>query len=141
MTPQEVREWLMQVSDAQRRLLANEATIEAAGISPSLSPKSRSGTSDPTSRAAMLSEENDLLRAQVREGEELCRGVRKALGIPGNVLELRYIGLMTWPQIAEALSPMRLSVRQIRREEQHAREWVSFVGIPRAKAGRGAAEA
>ena len=137
MSPQEVRDWLQEVADAQLRLRANEATVESAGLVRSSGPSGRGGTSDPTPRAAMISEECDRLREQVREGEELCHGVRLALGVPGNVLELRYLRLMTWPQVAESL---RLSERHAHRMEQQAREWVSLVGLARAKAGRGIAE-
>lgn len=137
MSPQEVREWLEGVRDAQLRLRANVAMMEAAGVGPSMAPKSRSGTSDPVPRVAMLAEECDMLRAQVREGEELCHGVRLALGVPGNVLEMRYLRAMTWPQVADAL---RVSERHAHRMDEQAREWVSLVGLARARAGRGVAE-
>lgn len=78
------------------------------------------------------------LSDQVKEGRELCRGIRAANITQrwADALELHYIEDMTWHQTASALG---VSERQAQVDVSCALDWVDSVGMARARTGLGQA--
>lgn len=150
--PMTAREYFDGVRDAVRRRREAELFVEFDGDDwrPPRAPGV--GVGDPTANAAVyradvLAERLDEARREIESCEEviggaleLIAGIGAALGGRGapyaDVLELYYIDLMTWGDVANELG---CSDRYCRMLRNVALDWVDAVGLPRARGGEGIA--
>lgn len=139
MTASPSREFFDSVSDAVRARARAAALLE---YGPSGGSKGRStGCGDPVQARF---ESDEAARAQleaaertVREGERVIEGLRRVYARKADALELRYVRLMGWRQVGEALG---VDARTARRWADIMLDWVDLVGLARAAMGEGVAQ-
>lgn len=139
------REYFEHVSTLPRRIEeVNAAIVEGGeGLRPRPRHGGHSGPHDPTAARAIghmeaverLEFELESMQAEIAEAHRVCVGVSRAMGDNyGSVLEMYYIDLLTWDEVAAELGAAK---RTCIRWRDVACDWVDAVGIPRAKAGQG----
>lgn len=76
-------------------------------------------------------------RGTVADGLRVVAGLRRVYARKADAVELRYVRLMGWRQVGEALG---VDARTARRWADIMLDWVDLVGIARASMGDGVAQ-
>lgn len=76
-------------------------------------------------------------RGTVADGLRVVAGLRRVYARKADALELRYVRLMGWRQVGEALG---VDARTARRWADIMLDWVDLVGLARAAMGEGVAQ-
>ena len=137
------REYFAHIATLPRRIEdVNSAIVEGGeGLRPRTG--TASGPHDPTAARAIwhmeaierLECELEWMQAEIAEAHRVCVGVSLAMGDNyGSALEMHYIDLLTWDEVAAELGAAK---RTCIRWRDVACDWVDAVGIRRAMAGRG----
>ena len=138
----DAREYFEAVSQAVRQHRAAELVLQFGEPRSGSGGVSSSAVSDPTARAAEAAARAKRTMADTEEviGGALARidGLRMVVGRRADVLEMRYIDLMAWPEIAEGLG---VSPSTARRWHDVACDWADAHGWAHVAEGVGGAEA
>lgn len=137
------REFFEQVSAAVRDGREAEMLLEygCGGGGSGGGPVRRSEPSDPV-QARFDADEAARARLEsamgtVADGLRVVAGLRRVYARKADALELRYVRLMGWRQVGEALG---VDARTARRWADIMLDWVDLVGIARAAMGEGVAQ-
>lgn len=137
------REFFDQVSAAVRdgREAAMLLEYGCGGCGNGGGPVRRSEPSDPV-QARFDADEAARARIEsasgtVADGLRVVAGLRRVYARKADALELRYVRLMGWRQVGEALG---VDARTARRWADIMLDWVDLVGLARAAMGEGVAQ-